>query len=176
MLKEIDLVAFGRRVHIYNAIKELRQRSHTRPMSMVSPSMSGYEPDSPGNMSFASPGAMSFASPSMPYPQSNSGGSHNDDLHGLGLDDQDSSRPASSVRDCPDRRNGPCTDATSTRAARKKRKRRTHTTALQVHARRRQSERPYRCHPCCYWCCSRCSRCRSNGLSLVSQSHLNRRR
>lgn len=103
MLKEIDLVAFGRRVHIYNAIKELRARSRLRPMTMISPAMSGYEPDSPGNASYAaSPSGMSFVSPvmqynsSMQYPQS-SAGSHGEDLHGLGLEDNDSSRPSSSV-------------------------------------------------------------------------------
>lgn len=55
MLKEIDLVAFGRRVHIYNAIKELKLRI-SRPSSLVSPPLSGFEPDSPGRTSMmASP-------------------------------------------------------------------------------------------------------------------------
>lgn len=88
MLKEIDLVAFGRRVHIYNAIKELKTRvpKPTR-ADVVSPSLSGYEPDSPGNLSFASPGQASFSFPA-------------DDVQGLGLEDDASSiaRPTSSVR------------------------------------------------------------------------------
>lgn len=55
MLKEIDLAAFGRRVHIYNAIKELKARI-SRPSSMVSPPLSGFESDSPGRIStMASP-------------------------------------------------------------------------------------------------------------------------
>lgn len=55
MLKEIDLVAFGRRVRVYNAIKELRHR--TQPGNLmssvsstgvpVSPSLSGYGPEAP---------------------------------------------------------------------------------------------------------------------------------
>ncbi|BGP22425.1 phospholipid binding protein [Rhodotorula toruloides] len=62
MLKEIDLVAFGRRVHIYNAIKELRL--HTQPTraltasqstagSFIAPSMTGYEPDSPTSLAYS---------------------------------------------------------------------------------------------------------------------------
>ncbi|KAI5476458.1 hypothetical protein MNV49_007705 [Pseudohyphozyma bogoriensis] len=108
MLKEIDLTAFGRRVHIYNAIKELKARLAPPPAAVMSPS-SGYIPDSPGtSMSFASPSAMSFASASRPlspagsypinhYPSSSFGGSEADDssrrisdpaaggLNGLGL-------------------------------------------------------------------------------------------
>ncbi|GAA5911366.1 hypothetical protein JCM6882_002357 [Rhodosporidiobolus microsporus] len=85
MLKEIDLVAFGRRVHIYNAIKELRARTHpelsrsptsAHPLSSsisssmggsyLSPAMSGYEPDSPGSYAGASP---QMQSPQMRWDQ-----------------------------------------------------------------------------------------------------------
>lgn len=73
MLKEIDLIAFGRRVHIFNAIKELKSRITTAsspdPLAqpIFSPALSGYDADSPGTpMSFASPattgGRPSFAS------------------------------------------------------------------------------------------------------------------
>ncbi|GAA5891794.1 hypothetical protein JCM5296_001863 [Sporobolomyces johnsonii] len=69
MLKEIDLVAFGRRVHIYNAIKELKSRrsmqSSVSSAGMLSPSMSGYEPDSPGTTD--SP--REFQSPQMRWDQ-----------------------------------------------------------------------------------------------------------
>lgn len=58
MLKEIDLAAFGRRVHIYNAIKELKARAGRGSISAVSPTMSGYAPDSPGTISYA-PGMQS---------------------------------------------------------------------------------------------------------------------
>ena len=88
MLKEIDLVAFGRRVHIYNAIKELKGRVPRTNRDVVSPALSGYEPDSPGNLSFASPGQSSFTFPS-------------EDVQGLGVDDDGSSsfaRPSSTVR------------------------------------------------------------------------------
>lgn len=88
MLKEIDLVAFGRRVHIYNAIKELKARvPKPSRADVVSPSLSGYEPDSPGNLSFASPGQASFSFPP-------------EDTQGLGFEDDASSivRPTSSVR------------------------------------------------------------------------------
>ena len=72
-LKEIDLPAFGRRVHINNGIKELKriinpdltastttmsqsQASFMRyPGESLSPSMSGYEPDTPGTRSAFSP-------------------------------------------------------------------------------------------------------------------------
>ncbi|KAK4052151.1 hypothetical protein OIV83_002446 [Microbotryomycetes sp. JL201] len=90
MLKEIDLVAFGRRVHIYNAIKELknkRQPKLQRSSSLLSPSMSGYEPDSPGGSVLSPPGTSSATF-----------GQQTDDLHGLGLDDDSSSRPNSSRR------------------------------------------------------------------------------
>ncbi|GAA6036685.1 hypothetical protein NBRC10512_003519 [Rhodotorula toruloides] len=62
MLKEIDLVAFGRRVHIYNAIKELRLRtqppraltaSQSTAGSFIAPSMTGYEPDSPTSLAYS---------------------------------------------------------------------------------------------------------------------------
>jgi hypothetical protein len=50
-LKEIDLPAFGRRVHIYNAIKDLkRSLSHAEyasPHTPPSSGFSGYEPDTP---------------------------------------------------------------------------------------------------------------------------------
>lgn len=56
MLKEIDLAAFGRRVHIYNAIKELKiQATRAQSTSVNSPGYSGYEPDSPGMSSHPSP-------------------------------------------------------------------------------------------------------------------------
>lgn len=96
MLKEIDLVAFGRRVHIYNAIKELKSRVAspplTRPASLnLSPGISAYEPDSPRMMSFASP---------MGYQASTFDGHQGGgDLQGLGFEDDASSivRPTSSV-------------------------------------------------------------------------------
>ncbi|GAA6039658.1 hypothetical protein JCM8097_002239 [Rhodosporidiobolus ruineniae] len=75
MLKEIDLVAFGRRVHIYNAIKELKHRTHpelsSRPSNLgssisssyLSPALSGYEAgvDSPASLMQQSPTMGSFA-------------------------------------------------------------------------------------------------------------------
>lgn len=61
MLKEIDLVAFGRRVRVYNAIKELRHR--TQPGNLmssvstagvpVSPSLSGYGPEAPAALAYS---------------------------------------------------------------------------------------------------------------------------
>ena len=76
MLKEIDLAAFGRRVHIYNAIKELRTRT-SRPPSLasragsthvLSPHLAGqFEPDDmPQTPGLASPASMNFSmSPGM---------------------------------------------------------------------------------------------------------------
>ncbi|KAK4699662.1 hypothetical protein P7C70_g6597, partial [Phenoliferia sp. Uapishka_3] len=73
MLKEIDLTAFGRRVHIYNAIKELRGRtsrppsdshsisSHPTSSLAVTPGGTTYEPDSPRTMGFASPISTNFS-------------------------------------------------------------------------------------------------------------------
>lgn len=67
-LKEIDIPAFGRRVQIYKNIKELRrfyepvpQRSTSQlgsrssSTSMASPSMSGYDPDTPNTGAGFSP-------------------------------------------------------------------------------------------------------------------------
>jgi hypothetical protein len=93
MLKEIDLVAFGRRVHIYNAIKELKSRrslrtSTTSTGSMLSP-LSGYEPDSPGTL--ASP--TTYQSPESRW---ENGAQQNEKLAGLGLDND--SAAGSSVR------------------------------------------------------------------------------
>ncbi|GAA5962155.1 hypothetical protein JCM21900_006986 [Sporobolomyces salmonicolor] len=89
MLKEIDLVAFGRRVHIYNAIKELKSRrsmqSSVSSAGMLSP-MSGYEPDSPGTT--GSTGA--FQSPQMSWDQPL------EKVSGLGFDED--SAGGSSVR------------------------------------------------------------------------------
>lgn len=61
MLKEIDLVAFGRRVRVYNAIKELRHR--TQPGNLmssvsttgvpVSPSLSGCGPEAPAALAYS---------------------------------------------------------------------------------------------------------------------------
>jgi hypothetical protein len=60
-LKEIDLPAFGRRVQIYNAIKELK-KSMEPPAApapqlaqqpLVSPTLSGYEPDTPSSRNFS---------------------------------------------------------------------------------------------------------------------------
>lgn len=71
MLKEIDLIAFGRRVHIFQAIKELKARVHPpedEPTPLFSPSMSGYDPDSPGTMSFASPRQTSFSATPLQTP------------------------------------------------------------------------------------------------------------
>ncbi|GJN88147.1 hypothetical protein Rhopal_001104-T1 [Rhodotorula paludigena] len=85
MLKEIDLIAFGRRVHIYNAIKDLKLRTHPPPPlplsavggllasqsttggMMLSPALSGYEPDSPG--SFGGPSPHIAQSPQMRWEQ-----------------------------------------------------------------------------------------------------------
>lgn len=66
-LKEIDLPAFGRRVHIAKAIKELKKSYETPPPmpspsyppSFISPSLSGYEPDSPGSRAFSPQDAFS---------------------------------------------------------------------------------------------------------------------
>ncbi|GAA6020104.1 hypothetical protein JCM10207_006256 [Rhodosporidiobolus poonsookiae] len=112
MLKEIDLVAFGRRVHIYNAIKELKQRTHPElfppPQShhphsgssflsasqstaatstFLSPtlSMAGYEPDSPGSLA-ASPTVASFQSPQMRWDQQSHPHPHGK-LAGLGFEE-----------------------------------------------------------------------------------------
>lgn len=109
MLKEIDLVAFGRRVHIYNAIKELRNRTHPelRPTmltgsglaqstssngggSYLSPAMSGYEAgvDSPLNgYGQQSPVMGSFAA---------AGQYSRDHLQGLGF--EEGSQAGSSLR------------------------------------------------------------------------------
>jgi hypothetical protein len=68
-LKEIDLPAFGRRVHIFNAIKELRRQIEPMGTSFlsssqgfgsqysnpVSPTMSGYIPDTPSSQANFSP-------------------------------------------------------------------------------------------------------------------------
>lgn len=93
MLKEIDLIAFGRRVHIYNAIKELKSRRSLRTStstgSMLSPTMSGYEPDSPGTAE--SPTA--YQSPQSRWEQH---GHQQEKLAGLGLDND--SAASSSVR------------------------------------------------------------------------------
>ncbi|GAA5865790.1 hypothetical protein JCM3774_003094 [Rhodotorula dairenensis] len=61
MLKEIDLIAFGRRVRVYNAIKELRHR--TQPGNLMSsisttggplsPAMTGYGPESPAALAYS---------------------------------------------------------------------------------------------------------------------------
>lgn len=95
MLKEIDLIAFGRRVHIYNAIKELKSRrslrtstTSTNASMMLSP-MSGYEPDSPGTL--ASP--TTYQSPESRWDNSNN---KTEKLAGLGLDSE--SAAGSSVR------------------------------------------------------------------------------
>ncbi|GAA5873399.1 hypothetical protein JCM16303_001114 [Sporobolomyces ruberrimus] len=92
MLKEIDLIAFGRRVHIYNAIKELKSRRSLRMStstgSMLSPAMSGYEPDSPGTV--GSP--TTYQSPESRWEN----GRQSEKLAGLGLDSE--SAAGSSVR------------------------------------------------------------------------------
>lgn len=126
MLKEIDLVAFGKRVHIYNAIKELKARlsqpsseqlHHSRPASSLAAaitpgSASGYEADSPGIMS---PSSMSFVSASQgvlspapttfasPYPASHSAFlAEPATIQGLGFNDRlsisDLQRSQNSVR------------------------------------------------------------------------------
>ncbi|GAA5835372.1 hypothetical protein JCM11251_005217 [Rhodosporidiobolus azoricus] len=98
MLKEIDLVAFGRRVHIYNAIKELRLRTHpelarsasAHPLgssissSYLSP-MSGYEggPDSPASMGGFG-GSPQMKSPQMRWDQQHQ--QQGGQLNGLGFD------------------------------------------------------------------------------------------
>lgn len=106
MLKEIDLVAFGRRVHIYNAIKELRNRTHpelhrasgsnlaqsTRSASggsYLSPAMSGYEAgvDSPQQGYGQSPTMGSFAA---------AGQYSREHLQGLGF--EEGSQAGSSLR------------------------------------------------------------------------------
>ena len=111
LLKEIDLPAFGRRVHIYNAIKELKARvavpsTHsTRPGSILSPSTSGYEPDSPATtLSYATPLQGNFISPAPNFANfgaynghhagSSATGSQDGDVQGLGFED---SRPGSAA-------------------------------------------------------------------------------
>ncbi|GAA5977063.1 hypothetical protein JCM11641_001289 [Rhodosporidiobolus odoratus] len=110
MLKEIDLIAFGRRVHIYNAIKELKARTHPELMapppsasrtnlgsststgpSFLSPAMSGYEPDSPGSLGMS---PAQYQSPQMRWEQGRP-----EKLAGLGLeeDSQGSLRAPSSL-------------------------------------------------------------------------------
>lgn len=69
-LKEIDIPAFGRRVHIFRAIKTLKARSEPAappPESQpFSPAMSGYEPDSPASTHILSPTvASSMTSPDL---------------------------------------------------------------------------------------------------------------
>lgn len=99
MLKEIDLSAFGRRVHIYNAIKELKVQAN-RPASVAaSPAQSGYEPDSPGMSPFVS--SPPFYAPS-PYTieqedRSTRRGSDSltSNIHGLGFNNESNSRPPS---------------------------------------------------------------------------------
>ncbi|GAA5924019.1 uncharacterized protein JCM15063_005526 [Sporobolomyces koalae] len=92
MLKEIDLVAFGRRVHIYNAIKELKSRRSLRMSSstgsMLSPALSGYEPDSPGTAESPT----TYQSPQSRWDN----GQQAEKLAGLGLDNE--SATGSSVR------------------------------------------------------------------------------
>lgn len=102
MLKEIDLIAFGRRVHIFNAIKELRLRTQPpRPTSalntshstsggsFLSPALSGYEPDSPTNYTPGSPtAAYLHQTPQMRWEQQ-----QHDRNPGLGFEDD--SAPAS---------------------------------------------------------------------------------
>ncbi|GAA6048147.1 hypothetical protein JCM3770_003684 [Rhodotorula araucariae] len=100
MLKEIDLIAFGRRVHIYNAIKELKQRTQPPPPlglntsqstsggSFLSPAMSGYEPDSPHSYGPGSPTTASFRHMSNARWEQ-----HQDRIAGLGFEDD--SAPAS---------------------------------------------------------------------------------
>lgn len=98
MLKEIDLSAFGRRVHIYNAIKELKIQASRATSIVTSPINSGYEPDSPGVSSFASP-ALYTPSPYTMDQEDRSTRRGSDSLtsnmQGLGFDDDNNSRPPS---------------------------------------------------------------------------------
>ncbi|GAA5871266.1 hypothetical protein JCM8547_007237 [Rhodosporidiobolus lusitaniae] len=110
MLKEIDLVAFGRRVHIYNAIKELRLRTHpelshapslnplgmSQSSSYLSPAMSGYEAgvDSPATGYVASPTMGSFTQAGQYGTPPQHGHSHY--LAGLGF--EEGSQGGSSLR------------------------------------------------------------------------------
>ncbi|BGP18900.1 hypothetical protein JCM10213_005515 [Rhodosporidiobolus nylandii] len=117
MLKEIDLIAFGRRVHIYNAIKELKARTHpelmpsqpsghnlsaststgaTGSISVLSPAMSGYEAgvDSPLTAgSVASPAGLggAFQSPQTRWDEQQGG-----KIAGLGFEED--SQGGSSLR------------------------------------------------------------------------------
>jgi hypothetical protein len=51
MLKEIDLVAFGRRVRVYNAIKELRHRCKPKPPALPVHIRSGWaRPERPSSI------------------------------------------------------------------------------------------------------------------------------
>ncbi|GAA5911326.1 hypothetical protein JCM8208_005220 [Rhodotorula glutinis] len=110
MLKEIDLVAFGRRVHIFNAIKELRLRTQPpRPSSalnasqstsggsFLNPALGGYEPDSPTHYGASSPLSVyqQHVSPSRweQLPQQQQQQSQQDRPVGFGF--EDGSAPAS---------------------------------------------------------------------------------
>ncbi|SCZ92503.1 BZ3500_MvSof-1268-A1-R1_Chr5-2g07921 [Microbotryum saponariae] len=106
MLKEIDLVAFGRRVHIYNAIKELKGRFAPRG-NALSPTGSGYEPDTPSTMGYATPAT---------YHPTTFGSSGQRamgfEMHGLGLDgSSDQHRRPMSFRTSSD---GPSRSASQT--------------------------------------------------------------
>lgn len=83
MLKEIDLVAFGRRVRVYNAIKELRQR--TQPGNLMSSTSTSGGFLSPGmnGSGFETPTSPSF-SPANPQAQP---ATSDVPLAGLGLPD-----------------------------------------------------------------------------------------
>ncbi|SCV72544.1 BQ2448_4081 [Microbotryum intermedium] len=106
MLKEIDLVAFGRRVHIYNAIKELKGRIAPRG-NVLSPTLSGYEPDTPSTMGFATPAT--YHPPAFGSSGQRAAGS---EMHGLGLDGSDQHRRSMSFRTLSD---GPSRSASQTR-------------------------------------------------------------
>lgn len=101
MLKEIDLSAFGRRVHIYNAIKELKVQANRAASIAASPALSGYEPDSPGLSPFASSPAFYAPSPYTIEQEDRStrrgSDSLNSNIHGLGFNDSNSRPPSVSI-------------------------------------------------------------------------------
>lgn len=116
MLKEIDLIAFGRRVRVYNAIKELRHR--TQPGNLMSslsttggalsPALTGYGPESPAGLAYSPmTGVYSRSSatsePARWDPSQEQSKASTEPLAGLGLQDEVlvGDRAMSSVRTRP---------------------------------------------------------------------------
>ncbi|GAA5979446.1 hypothetical protein JCM10908_002927 [Rhodotorula pacifica] len=96
MLKEIDLIAFGRRVRVYNAIKELRHR--TQPGNLMSSisstggpvasNMSGYGSDGPGALAYSPTTGVYAPSTIAPQPRWDPAHDSSKPLAGLGLQDE----------------------------------------------------------------------------------------